>query len=371
MSGPSVLMLTRYGQLGASTRLRFLAYRPALREAGIRLTEAPLLDDAYLQALYAGRRPSRRTIAAAYARRIAALRSARHHDLVWLEKEALPWLPAGAEAAAGLGSVPYVMDIDDAWFERYAGHRLAPVRALLGDKFATLARNARIVLAGNPYLADWARGAGARDVRILPTVVDLTRYPVQPLPELAASPAGVGGPVTVGWMGSPSTARYLGLIGSALARLGPAVRLRVVGAAGRDLPCPLPVPAAFVPWSEEGEAGELAGFAIGVMPLPDDPWERGKCGYKLIQYMAAGRPVVASPVGVNATLVQHGVNGFLAEDEASWTEAIGRLAADPDLRARMGAAGRRLVEERYNLGAAAPSLVQALRDAAAGQGAWP
>lgn len=352
-TGPSVLLLSRYGRLGPSSRLRFLAFLPALRDAGFRVTEAPLLGDDYLQALYAGRRPNRSRIAIAYAQRLAAMRSARRHDLVWLEKEALPWLPAGAEAAAGLDAVPYVMDIDDAWFERYARHRLAPVRALLGTKFATLARNARIVLAGNPYLADWARGAGARDVRIQPTVVDLARYPVRPVPEPEA------GPVTIGWMGSPSTARYLRLIGGALARLGPTVRLRVVGAAGLDLPAP----TAFVPWREESEAEELARFDIGVMPLPDDFWERGKCGYKLIQYMAAGRPVVASPVGVNTALVRHGVNGFLAEDEDSWAEALGRLVADPDLRARMGAAGRRMVEERYNLAAATPPLAQALRDA--------
>ncbi|TWA77118.1 glycosyltransferase involved in cell wall biosynthesis [Azospirillum brasilense] len=352
--GPSVLLLSRYERLGASSRLRFLAYLPALRAAGLRVTEAPLLDDEYLRALYTGRRIDRSRIAKAYARRLAALRSARRHDLVWLEKEALPWLPARVEAAAGLGAVPYVMDIDDAWFERYARHRLASVRALLGTKFATLARNARIVLAGNPYLADWAAGAGARDVRIQPTVVELGHYAALPVSERKP-----GDPATVGWIGSPSTAHYLAPIGGALARLGPAVRLRVVGAAGLDLP----VPATFVPWREESEAEELARFDIGVMPLPDEPWERGKCGYKLIQYMAAARPVVASPVGVNTTLVQDGVNGFLAEGPEAWAQALGRLAADPDLRARMGAAGRRMVEERYNLAVATPPLVQALREA--------
>ncbi|MCW2240833.1 glycosyltransferase family 4 protein [Azospirillum canadense] len=358
MTGLSVLMLSRYGRLGASSRLRFLAYLPALRDAGFRVTEAPLLDDEYLRRLYGGGPADRRRIAAAYARRVAALRASRRHDLVWLEKEALPWLPFAAEAAAGLGRVPYVMDIDDAWFERYAGHRLAPVRALLGGKFATLARNARIVLAGNPYLADWARGAGCPDVRLLPTVVDPARYPLLPFPGTS------DGPATVGWIGSPSTARYLGMVGGALARLGTAVRLRVIGASEATLPAPLPVPAACVPWREESETEELGHVDIGIMPLPDSPWERGKCGYKLIQYMAAGRPVVASPVGVNTSLVRHGVNGFLAEGEDAWADALGRLAADSELRARMGAAGRRLVEERYALPVTAPQLAAALRDGA-------
>nr|WP_183182173.1 glycosyltransferase family 4 protein [Azospirillum sp. OGB3] len=348
-------MLTRYGRLGASSRLRFLAYLPALRDAGLQVAEAPLLDDDYLRRLYGGEPADRARIAAAYARRLAVLRGVRRHDVVWLEKEALPWLPFKAEAAAGLGRIPYVMDIDDAWFERYAGHRLAPVRALLGGKFATLARNARIVLAGNPYLADWARGAGCRDVRLLPTVVEPERYPLLPFP-------GEAGLTTVGWIGSPSTARYLGMVGGALARLGPALRLRVIGAS--DLV--LPVPADCVPWREDSETSELGRFDIGIMPLPDSPWERGKCGYKLIQYMAAGRPVVASPVGVNTILVRHGVNGFLADGEDAWADALGRLAADPDLRTRMGAAGRRLVEERYALSVTAPQLVGALRDAAGG-----
>ena len=355
-TGPSVLLLTRYGRQGASSRLRFLAYLPALRNVGFRVTEAPLLDDGYLRALYGGQRPDLRGVAAAYARRFAALRSAHRYDVIWLEKEALPWLPAGIESLAGLSATPYVMDIDDAWFERYARHRRMPVRALLGGKFATLARNARIVLAGNPYLADWARGAGCRDVRLLPTVVDPARYPVRP-------PTGAtDGPVVVGWIGSPSTAGYLAVAGGALARLGGRLRLRAVGISDRDSP----VLAEFVPWREDSEGEELSRCDIGIMPLPDDPWERGKCGYKLIQYMAAGRPVVASPVGVNTTLVQHGVNGFLAGDETAWTDALARLAADPDLRGRMGAAGRRMVEERYALSITTPQLADALHDARGG-----
>lgn len=352
--GPSILLLTRYDRLGASSRLRFLDYLPALAADGLEVEVSPLLDDAYLRGLYGGRRPDPRRMAAAYARRVAALRGAAgRHDAVWLEKEALPWLPAAAEAMAGLGRIPYVMDIDDAWYERYAGHRSAAVRALLGGKFATLARRARIVLAGNPFLADWARRSGAGDVRIVPTVVDPARYPV-------AAPARDGGPLVVGWMGSPSTVRYLGMVGGALARLGAAATLRVVGAEAADLP----VPAACVPWREDSEAEELSRFDVGIMPLPDEPWERGKCGYKLIQYMAAGRPVVASPVGVNSDIVRHGVNGFLADTPEEWAEALGRLAADPELRVRMGAAGRRLVEERYALPVTAPQVAAALRAAA-------
>jgi len=354
-AGISVLALTRYDRLGASSRLRMFAHIPALRAAGFRVTEAPLLNDAYLRALYGGRRPSLPGIARAYLDRVSTLLASRRHDVLWLEKEALPWLPLGVETLVGMGRIPYVMDIDDAWFERYAGHRLPIVRRSLGDKLAMLARGARIVTAGNPYLADWSRRSGARDVREVPTVVDLDRYPPP-----RWSTRGSDGPTVVGWIGTPTTARYLDLLAGVFARLGARARLRVVGAVSADFA----TPAEILPWTEEREVEDLASFDIGVMPLFDTPWERGKCGYKLIQYMAAGKPVVASPVGVNTVLVQDGVNGFLADGEDEWTEAIGRLAADPELRARMGAEGRRMVAENYCLTTAAPRLIAALRDAA-------
>ena len=364
---PSVLLLSRYGRLGASSRLRFLDFLPALRAEGIEVTPACLLDDDYLRDLYAGRRPNLSRLASSYAHRLKALLDARRFDLVWLEKEALPWLPAWVETAF-LCKVPYVMDLDDAWFHRYDRHRLGAVRHLLGGKLETLARGSRLVFAGSPYLVDWARRAGGRDVRALPTVVDLDRYPLPgPPPEPPSGPLSSGGPLppgqafTVGWMGSASTVRYLDQVAGALAGLGDGARLRVVGGGAVSLPG---VTVETRPWREDDEVAELARFDVGIMPLPDEPWERGKCGYKLIQYMAAGRPVVASPVGVNTTLVEDGVNGFLADSEADWTRALRRLADDEGLRVRMGAAGRRMVEDRYSLQAVAPQLIEALRSAA-------
>jgi glycosyltransferase involved in cell wall biosynthesis len=352
---PSILLLSRYDRLGASSRLRLFAYAPALRAAGFTVTEAPLLGDDYLRGLYAGRRPDVLSLAAAYARRAADLLAARRHDLVWVEKEALPWLPAGLERLLA-GAVPTVMDIDDAWFHRYGLHRSAAVRRLLGGKLEDIARHARLVVAGSPHLADWARAAGARAVLMLPTVIDLDRYPAAAPPP----PVPAARPFTVGWMGTPATRPYLDLAAGALRRLGGAVRLEVVGAEGVEIPG---VDVTCRPWREAEEAAVLAGFDAGIMPLPDGPWERGKCGYKLIQYMAAGRPVVASPVGVNSDIVADGVNGFLAADEDGWVAALSRLAADPGRCAAMGAAGRRTVEERYCLQVTAPRLVAALAGA--------
>jgi glycosyltransferase involved in cell wall biosynthesis len=138
------------------------------------------------------------------------------------------------------------------------------------------------------------------------------------------------------------------------------VQLRVVGAqfasSGLNVDCR--------PWSEESEVREIQNFDIGIMPLSDSPWERGKCGYKLIQYMACGRPVVSSPVGVNTTIVEHGVNGFLAATPDDWSRYLKVLQENPELRRRMGVKGRRKVEKNYCLAVTAPRLASLLRKAA-------
>ena len=169
---PSVLALTRYPRQGASSRTRFLAFLPALREAGFSVEVSPFFDETYLSRLYEGRPQRRLAILASYWRRLAALRRARSFDLVWIEKEALPWLPLALERRL-LRRVPFVLDYDDAWFLRYAAH---PLRALLEGKLDGLIRHARATLVGNDYLAAWARGAGARQVIELPTLVAFDRY---------------------------------------------------------------------------------------------------------------------------------------------------------------------------------------------------
>jgi glycosyltransferase involved in cell wall biosynthesis len=208
------------------------------------------------------------------------------------------------------------------------------------------------VTAGNAYLADRAHRAGAGRVEIVPTVVDLEAYNLAPRSE--------GAIPVVGWIGTPQT--WAELARPIHAVLQPVLKaqratFRAVGAALTPQESDL---LDIRPWSEATEVSAIQAMDIGVMPLPDTPWARGKCGYKLIQYMACGLPVVASPVGVNAEIVEHGVNGFLARTEADWREAIETLLKDPDLRARMGAAGRRKVEERYSLQVWGPRVAQLL-----------
>jgi glycosyltransferase involved in cell wall biosynthesis len=352
-----LLVLTRYGRLGASSRMRFLQYLPSLRAAGLQATVSPLFSDAYVEGLQYGRRKPGEVLRA-YASRTLRLLEQGNHDLLWIEKECLPWLPSWVEQALLGRCKPFVLDYDDAVFHQYDQHRLTMVRAVLGLKHQQLIRGAALVVAGNDYIADYARAVGAHRVEILPTVLDMVRY--TPRSALAAPPEGPG---HVGWVGQRATAAFLQPLAPVFQSLlleGTA-RFTAIGIDAAALELPMDS----LPWSEATEAEDIARFDIGIMPLVDAPFERGKCGYKLIQYMASGLPVVASPVGVNRQIVEHGVNGFLAETLEDWKIDLRTLCANPALRARMGAAGRRKVEQHYSLQATAPRLSRILIDAAA------
>ena len=347
-----ILMLSRYGRLGASSRMRFYQYLPWLEAAGIRVTAAPLFSDGYVRALQQNTK-NLFEAARAYLGRVQALFGSRQFDLLWIEKEALPWLPAWLEKALLSGAVPYVLDYDDAVFHYYDQHRNPVIRALLARKHPALIRRAALVVAGNAYLADFARAAGAWQVELVPTVIDLERYPLA-----ASNPAKIDGPPCVGWIGQRATAAFLAPYAPLFGRLS-ADGLARFAAIGIDASS-LGLPMASIPWSEPTEVASIKSFDIGIMPLLDAAFERGKCGYKLIQYMACGLPVVASPVGVNRQIVEHGVNGFLAETPEQWEQALKTLLGDPDLRQRMGRAGRQKVEREYCIQVTGPRMAALL-----------
>ena len=352
-----VLALTRYQQLGASSRLRFYQYLPALAAAGIEVQVAPLFSDDYVRGIQQDRR-SLLDIAVAYAQRMRVLRGNGQHDLLWIEKEIFPWLPAWFESLLLSRQAPYILDYDDAVFHYYDQHRSSVVRKVLGKKHREIMRGAALVVAGNDYLASYARDAGAARVEIVPTVVDLQRYPlggVRSTPVLAEIPR-------VGWIGQRATADFLRPLAPLIEQLRKQGKGRFT-AIGIDAQ-QLGLPMASVPWSEDTEVASLQALDVGIMPLLDGPFERGKCGYKLIQYMACGLPVVASPVGVNRQIVEHGVNGFLANAPREWEAALESLLADPLLRQRMGAAGREKVARSYSIQVTAPRLAGLLKAAA-------
>ncbi len=357
----NLLLLSRYDARGASSRLRTLQYVPALEAHGFAVTHLPLFGSVYLDTIYrsggwlAGRARSSGRVAAAMTRRLSALLGARRYDVVWVEKELFPYLPGLFERLLARVGVPYVVDYDDAIFHRYDRARSRLVRGLLGAKLDPLLRGAFAVTVGNSYLADYAQRHGARRVESVPTVVDIDRYRHVPEP--------VGEAFRIGWIGSPSTAPYLSILHAPLRALAAErpIRLVTVGAPPLDVPG---VPVEQHAWTLDSEARLIEGFHAGVMPLLDSPWEQGKCGYKLIQYMACGRPVIASPVGVNGTIVG-GNAGFMAADGAEWLDAFRALAESAERRAAMGAAGRARIEQGYTLQVMAPRVAALLAEAAA------
>ena len=336
--------------------MRFYQYLPWLEAAGIQITVAPLLPDAYVQGLQRNYKSPVESVRA-YAGRVQALLASRKFDLLWIEKETLPWLPAWFEKMLLPGAVPYVLDYDDAVFHYYDENSNPVVKALLAGKHPALIQGAALVVVGNEYLAEFARRAGALHVELVPTVIDLARYPLATR-KLAVDDA----PPCVGWIGQRATASFLLPYAPIFERLS-AEGLARFAAIGIDAQS-LGLPMASIPWTEQTEVAAMASFDIGIMPLLDGSFERGKCGYKLIQYMACGLPVVASPVGVNREIVEHGVNGFLAETPEQWEQALQTLLADPGLRQRMGQAGRQKVERQYCVQVTGPIMAALLKNAA-------
>jgi len=347
-----VVAFTKYDREAASTRQRLLQYLPALSSHGIEVAYRPLLDDAYIRSLAGQGKASPSAIALAYAKRLVTLLKRPDADLIWVYAEMFPWLPGGFERLVHRWKLPVVYDFDDAFFVPYDEHRLAPVRRLLGDKLRPLIEGAAACTCGNEYLRDYAARWCERSI-VVPTVVDTDRY----VP--ATPPAGNA---VIGWIGSPTTWANVRPLLPILADLcrSTGARFRAVGAGkvpqadrfdGLDL----------IPWSEATEIAEVQRFTVGIMPLIDAPFQRGKSGYKLIQYMACALPTVASPVGVNRQIVLHGETGFLAGSEEDWAMALRRLLLDRQLRATLGVAGRARAVEAYSLANEAPRLVQLFR----------
>jgi glycosyltransferase involved in cell wall biosynthesis len=263
----------------------------------------------------------------------------RWADVVVLHQIKLSTIEARLVAAL---SRRRVFDVDDAIYVRKPRRLGDPVDESIWRrrKFAATCRWVDVIAAGNDVLAAVARTA-ARDVVILPTSIDTAVY--------RATTASAADPPTIAWIGSPENLIYLEMIRPALTRLAgrhPTLKVRVICSQFPDWP---EISVERIPWSSQTEAASLAGAHIGVMPLTDDAWSRGKCAFKLLQYMAASLPCVASPVGANTEAVLDGVNGFHARSIDEWEQTLERLIASADLRARCGANGHAHVEKRYAL----------------------
>jgi glycosyltransferase involved in cell wall biosynthesis len=337
-------------------RYRIEQWAPLMRREGVEVDVLPFLDDATLDVLYArGHLVTKGAgVVGGYARRLLQLGRLQDYDVAYVFREAA-FLPSTFLEKAVARRLPFVYDFDDAIYLPATSAANASLRFLKStSKASTLCSIATHVTVGNAHLADYAR-RHSRAVTIIPSTIDTSSYLPGP-----RRPSAV--PV-IGWTGSATTVPYLEEILPALRVLGASVdfELRVIG--GRISTDGLRVTC--VPWNADSEVEDLRAIDIGLMPLPDDEWTRGKCGMKALQYMGLAIPAVVSPVGANAEIVRDGENGFHARSQEDWVARLRSLIEDVSLRMRLGAAGRETVEKEYSAAVHAPRLAGILRELAA------
>ena len=344
-------------------RFRIEQWEPILRDLGVEITYAPFETEELRRILY---RPGHatgkvRAVLANMNRRRSDLEHLNDFDLVYVFREAALLGPPWFERKLARSGVPMVFDFDDAIFIKYRSPSNGYLSYLkFPQKTGEICRLSSHVMAGNQYLADYARKFN-RNVAIVPTTIDTGRYDI-------TDDKQDNEVVTIGWSGSHSTAQHLDTIRNVLVRLAQTERfkLRVIGAPDYKIDG---VDVESVTWRSATEVDDLRPIDIGIMPLPDDEWSKGKCGLKALQYMALAIPTICSPVGVNSMIIRDGVNGLLAGTETEWLEKLKTLIHSPRLRRQLGAEGRKTVEEEYSAAVQAPRVMEIFKSAVASKAA--
>lgn len=339
-------------------RYRIEQWTPWLRRRGVEVVfQSFKSEELYALLFEPGKIPCKlRLCLEALRRRAAALNGVADFDAVYLYNEAAIVGPPVFEHLIKRSNVPLIFDFDDAIFLPSAGSANGLFRLLkFPRKTRTICRLASHVIVGNTYLADYVRQFNER-VTVVPSTIDLEKYRIERRADENGSPV-------VGWSGSLSTLPYLRSLAGALSKLAreERFRLRVIGAEGPRI---AGVEVESLPWRASTEAADLSTIDIGIMPLPDNEWTRGKCGMKALQYMSLGIPAVCSPVGVNTSIIRDGENGFVASTEEEWVERLKRLLRSPSLRTRLGTAGRLTVEANYSTSVHAPRVYEILKSVA-------
>ena len=276
-------------------------------------------------------------------------------DLVFVHREATRVGPPLIERYIRMRGIPIIYDFDDPIFLPASGSKSGLWNILkFPNKTRGICKLSSYVTVGNQNLADYAEKYNS-DVRVIPSTIDTgIYYPKEHISKRIP---------TLGWTGSHSTAEVcLPLLSSVLLKLKEKLDFKMMVICSADTDIDIGVEYELVEWNADSECDDLERIDIGVMPLADDPWQRSKCGFKLLQYMGMGIPAIASPVGVNCDIIRDGVNGFLAKNEDEWISKIMMLGRDADLRRKVGFQGRKTVEEKYSANVAAKKLINILED---------
>ena len=344
-----ILFIVPYPTEGPSNRFRIEQYLPAVEEGGFKATVRPFCNSEFYGILHKKGRYLKKiaSLIIFSLRRLADVFHAADYNIVFIHREAFPDKSCVFEWFFSLLARKIIYDFDDAVF------LTKPL------KIKMLLKKAHHVITGNKFLRDYSLRFN-QNVTVLPTPIDTDKY----LP--AVSNTGKR-KVVIGWIGTSSTSAYLlDLLGvfKRLSERHKNIEFRIVGG---DEGLKLGIAVNRMEWSLASETRELQGFDIGIMPMPDNNWTKGKCAFKIIQYMAVGIPSVASPVGMSADIINDGQNGFLASTEAEWIDRLSRLIDSPGLRETMGKEGRHIAEEAYSLKVNAPKLLKIFEKVLAGR----
>ena len=351
-----VLLLLPYAwNTTPSQRFRIEQWTPYLRSQGVSVDVFSLIDPSQQKALYsAGNTGGKaRLMLRCMVRRLLEVRKVSQYDLIWLHRAAWPVGPALPERMLARRRVPILFEFDDAIYMNHTSAANQRFKALKwAGKTGEICALSRHVVVGNEFLAQYARGFSS-NVTIIPTTIDTDDY-------TPGAPRPSADPVTIGWSGSGTTVAHLRTLNGVLQAVARqcSIRLQVIGTDQFELEG---VNCSARAWRPETQVEELRRFDVGVMPLPDEDWARGKCALKALEYMAMELPTVTSPVGVNADIIQDGVNGMLATTHDEWVERLVRLVKEPELRARLGKAGRQTVMDSYSTRTVAPDVLKLLR----------
>ncbi len=332
----NILILSRYDSLGASSRVRIFQYLPYLQD-NINFVISPFFSNEIINDLYVNKKRRIIPIITSYIRRIKILFSLSKFEIVWIEKEVFPYFPGFIETLLIPKKTRYFLDYDDAIFHNYNFNNIF-LNFFYQNKFKNIIERSEKIFVGNQYLYDYVREWNS-NVFYLYSVVNENIYK-------KIKKNNISKKFTIGWIGSPSTTKYLHDIIKYI-NLIPA----------RDNICLVTIGASKLSnadfelvqlgWKLEDEVEQINSFDIGIMPLQDNNWEKGKCGFKLIQYMACSLPVIASPVGINKEIVSSDV-GFLAKDKNDWVSAILTLMENEDFRILLGNNGRKKIEKSFS-----------------------
>ncbi len=340
-----IIILCPYPFGGApSQRFRYEQYLPILSEEGYHYRIYPFIDEQTNRILYQPGYVLQKVwgILKGYFRRIYHVCQSIKADVVLIHREATPLGPPWVEWLIGkVLKRRIIYDFDDAiWLIDQSGVNNWISMLKWTSKVASICQWSYRVSVGNTYLADFAKHYTLNTV-VNPTTIDTEHYHCS----LADHQLR---PVTIGWTGSHSTLKYLSSVERVLIQLSKSYDFKFLVIANRPPSFNLEN-LEFITWSQASEIADLARIQIGIMPLTDTPWSRGKCGFKALQYLSLGIPAVVSPVGVNSEIVQHQIQGFHATTESDWYQHLEQLLIDAELREKMGKAGRQRVIDCYSV----------------------